>query len=50
MDYERAFDSVDRETLWKLLRFYGILETFVTLIKCSYEGFTCRVVHEGHSK
>ena len=47
MDYEKAFDSVDRETLWKLLHFYGIPETFVTLIKSSYEGFTCRVAHEG---
>ena len=43
VDYEKAFDSVDRETLWKLLRFYGIPEKFVTLIKSSYEGFTCRV-------
>ena len=47
MDYEKAFDSVDRETLWKLLRFYGIPEKSVTLIKSSYEGFTCRVAHEG---
>ena len=46
VDYEKAFDSVDRETLWKLLRFYGIPEKFVTLIKSSYEGFTCRVAHE----
>ena len=24
IDYEKAFDSVDRQTLWKLLRHYGI--------------------------
>ena len=23
VDYEKAFDSVDRETLWKVLRHYG---------------------------
>ncbi|XP_068759705.1 uncharacterized protein [Montipora capricornis] len=36
--YEKAFHSVDRETLRKLLHFYGIPKTFVTLIKFSYEG------------
>ena len=24
IDYEKAFDSVDRETTWKLLRHYGV--------------------------
>ena len=33
IDYEKAFDSVDRVSLWKLLRHYGIPEK--------------RVVHEG---
>ena len=47
VDYEKAFHSVDRETLWKLLHFYGVPKTFVTLIKFSYEGYTCRVAHEG---
>ena len=27
VDYEKAFDSLDRDTLWKLLRHYGIPET-----------------------
>ena len=26
LDYEKAFDSVDRTTLWKLLRQYGVPE------------------------
>jgi hypothetical protein len=47
VDYEKAFDSVDRETLWKLLRHYGVPTKLVTLIKNSYQGMTCRVVHEG---
>ena len=34
IDYEKAFDSVDRETLWKLLRHYGIPEKITSLIKC----------------
>ena len=49
VDYKKAFDSVDRETPWKLSHFYGIPQKLVTLIKSSYEGFTCRVVHEGYA-
>ena len=45
IDYEKAFDSVDRNSLWKLLRHYGIPEKIVSLIRKSYEGMSCRVVH-----
>jgi len=47
VDYEKAFDSVDRNTMWKLLRHYGVPGKLVTLIRNSYEGMTCRVVHGG---
>ena len=47
VDYEKAFDSVDRETLWQLLRHYGVPLKLVGLIKNSYAGMTCRVVHNG---
>ncbi|KAJ8371412.1 hypothetical protein SKAU_G00114400 [Synaphobranchus kaupii] len=40
IDFEKAFDSVDRETLWKLMAHYGI-------IKSTYQGMQCRVLHEG---
>ena len=45
LDYEKAFDSVDRETLWKLLRHYGIPEEITSIIKILYDGLTCRVIH-----
>ena len=45
VDYEKAFDSEDHQTLWKLLRHYGILEKITNIIRNSYEGMTCRVVH-----
>lgn len=45
IDYEKAFDSVDRQTLWKLLRYYGVPQKIVSIIRNSYEGMTCRVVH-----
>ena len=45
IDYEKAFDSVDRNTLWKLLRHYGVPEKIVSLIRKSYDGMNNRVVH-----
>jgi len=42
---KKHFDSVDRQTLWKLLRRYGIPEKITNIIRNSYEGMTCRVVH-----
>ena len=47
VDYEKAFDSVDRETLWKVLRHYGVPKKLVNMIKNSYEGMSCRIIHEG---
>ncbi|VDP36416.1 unnamed protein product [Schistosoma curassoni] len=46
IDYEEAFDSVDRATLRKLLRHYGIPEKIVNIIQNSYDGLTCKTVHE----
>ena len=47
INHEKAFDSVDRETLWKLLGHYDIPKKIISLIQCSYQGMSCRVVHGG---
>ena len=47
VDYEKAFESVYRATLWKLMRHYGIPEKLVKLVCTSYEGTSCQVCHEG---
>ena len=47
VDYEKAFDSVDRKILWRLLDHYGIPPKLVNLIKKIYEGTSCKVVHDG---
>ena len=36
---------MDRQTLWKCLRHYGIKEKITNIIRNSYEGMLCRVVH-----
>ncbi|VDO94186.1 unnamed protein product [Schistosoma margrebowiei] len=47
IDYEKAFDSVDRTTLWKLLRHYGVPQKIVNIIRNSYDGLHCNIVHGG---
>jgi hypothetical protein len=44
IDFEKAFDSVHRETLWKILKHYGIPNKLVQLIKCLYAQSECTVV------
>ena len=43
IDYEKAFDSVDRQTLWKLLRHYGVPVKIVSLIQRIHQDLLCRV-------
>nr|KAG5698578.1 hypothetical protein BaRGS_027089 [Batillaria attramentaria] len=45
--YEKAFDSVDREALWKLLRHYGVPGKIISLIRCTYQDMSCRIAHVG---
>ena len=45
IDNERAFDSVDREIMWKLLRHYGVPEKIISLIRCIYQDMSCRTAH-----
>ena len=47
IDFEKAFDSVDREMLWKLLRHYGVPEKIISLIQCTYQDMSCRIAHAG---
>nr|KAG5689139.1 hypothetical protein BaRGS_006347 [Batillaria attramentaria] len=47
INYEKAFDSVDREALWKLLRHYGVPGKIISLIQCTYQDMSCRIAHAG---
>ena len=44
VDFEKAFDSVDRETLWRIMRSYGIPEKIVNMVKVLYDGSECTVL------
>ena len=46
VDYEKAFDSIHRETLWKIMRHYGIPEKYIRLVKMFYNSSKCSVITE----
>jgi hypothetical protein len=46
-DYEKAFDSVDRETLCRLLRHLGVPQKIISLIRGTYQEMSCRIVYMG---
>jgi hypothetical protein len=49
IEYEKAFDSVDRDTLWKLLKHYGVPEKIISLICCTYQPvYEMQDLHAGH--
>ena len=47
VDFQKAFDSIDREAIWKLIQHYGFLPKFTTIIQQLYENATCQVIHAG---
>ena len=47
IDYQRAFDSLNRAWIWEELKARGLPSKFINIIKEGYEDFCCRVLHEG---
>jgi len=47
IDFEKAFNLVNREAMWKEVKNYRVPKQIVDLIKETYHGYICRVVHEG---
>ena len=43
IDFEKAFDSVHRQSLWVILQKYGIPEKIIRIVKLFYEDFQCAV-------
>ena len=43
VDFAKAFDSVHRRSLWKILQAYGIPSHLAEIIKSFYDNFTCCV-------
>ena len=46
--FEKTFDSLHTDTLWKIVRSYGIPPKLVTLMRLQYEEVECRVIDGGN--
>ena len=47
VDFQKAFDSVDRDVIWNLMYHYGFPPKFVSIIKQLYDDAMCQVIHDG---
>ena len=47
VDFEKAFDSLDRDSMWEIMRSYGIPEKIINMIKLFYNNYRCCVLHNG---
>ena len=47
IDYEKAFDSLHRDTLWKILYHYGFPEKYVNIIRAIHHKSRCKVNVDG---
>lgn len=47
IDFEKAFDRVNRVQMWKILRLYGIRLKIINFIKLFYEDYKANLEHSG---
>ena len=43
--YKKAFNMIDRSTMWRIMRHYVIPLKIVSIIHSLYDGMTCQVIH-----
>ena len=41
IDFRAAFDSVDREQMYQIMKHYGLPQKVINIIRNSYDGFKC---------
>ena len=49
IDFSKAFDSIHRESLWKIVRSYGVPDKLVKLIKAFYENYQCCIALDNNA-
>ena len=47
VDFQKAFDSIHRETPWKIMKAYGIPLKIINMIKALYKDTKVAVIHNG---
>lgn len=48
IDFRKAFDSLHRDTLWKILKSYGVPDKITALVQVFYHQFECCVILGGN--
>ena len=46
-NYEKVFDSVHRETLWRIMGSHGIAPKLVRMVQAMFKGSKCAVINGG---
>jgi galactokinase/mevalonate kinase-like predicted kinase len=46
-DFEKAFDSVSRDKIWKIMERFGLPQKILKLIQETYRNYTCQIMHKG---
>ena len=49
VDFEKAFDSVHRDSLWVIMKKNGIPQKLIRMVQTLYEDFQCAVVDENET-
>jgi hypothetical protein len=49
VDFAKAFDSIHRDSLWAIMRQYGIPQKLIRLVRTLYEDFQCSVIDENET-
>ena len=44
VDMEKAFDSIHRDTLWRILHYNGVPQKLVNIVKMMYNNFSSQVI------
>ena len=47
IDFEKAFDSIHRGSLWEIMRQYGIPSKLINIVKLMYTDSMCAVLDDG---
>ena len=49
IDFEKAFDSVHRDSLWIIMKKYGIPQKLIQMVQSLYKDFQCAVIDENET-
>jgi hypothetical protein len=50
IDFEKAFDSVSRDKIWKIMERFGLPQKLLKLIQETYRNYTCQIHTKGNSQ